>query len=218
MASSRFTFDNFLIVPLRVHLLSASNAPAWHTTLKESDITRILKKVNGIWSQAGIYFHVESVTREEANAQGQYELFQPQKNLQWLPRIRPEASCSERLLHVYYVKDLPVNGIHFMEGNFVKDTASLREVPGGIDEPLPRVTSHELGHALGLMHRQNETNLLASRTTGVSLNEEEIQRARDTAKGMTWVQSASAGPAGTEELRRFLKGIAEADLPHKRLQ
>src|SRR5436189_5812082 len=36
-----FTFDNWLLAPVRVHLLSASNAPAIHTTLSETDVTRI---------------------------------------------------------------------------------------------------------------------------------------------------------------------------------
>jgi predicted Zn-dependent protease len=54
----------------------------------------------------------------------------------------------------------------------------LREVPGGLDEPLPRVTSHEIGHALGLEHRQDTTNLMQSGTTGFSLNEAEIATAR----------------------------------------
>ena len=48
-----FTFDEYLLAPLRIHLLSATNVPAIQTTLTESDIARILKKINGIWSQAG---------------------------------------------------------------------------------------------------------------------------------------------------------------------
>jgi hypothetical protein len=64
----------------------------------------------------------------------------------------------------------------------VKDTAKLKEVPGGLDEPLPRVTSHEIGHALGLKHRQGTTNLMQSGTTSFSLNEAEIAIARKQAQ------------------------------------
>ena len=41
-----FTFDEYLVAPLRIHLLSATNAPAIQTTLTESDMARILKKIN----------------------------------------------------------------------------------------------------------------------------------------------------------------------------
>src|SRR6266566_3864200 len=61
-----FTFDEYLLAPLRIHLLSATNAPAIRTTLTESDIARILKKINAVWSQAGICFWLESLVREEA--------------------------------------------------------------------------------------------------------------------------------------------------------
>ena len=36
--AEKFTFDEWLLAPVRVHLLSASNAPAIHTTLTEADI------------------------------------------------------------------------------------------------------------------------------------------------------------------------------------
>jgi hypothetical protein len=84
---------------------------------------------------------------------------------------------------VYYIHKFSVNGVYL--GNriaFVQETAKLRPVPGGIDEPLPRVTAHELGHALGLPHRQDRTNLLASGNNGTTLNEAEVARARKRAE------------------------------------
>ncbi|HEU5115996.1 MAG TPA: matrixin family metalloprotease, partial [Isosphaeraceae bacterium] len=86
-------------------------------------------------------------------------------------------------LHVYYIHDFSVNGVYMGEDfAIVRETASLREVEGGIDEPIPRVTAHELGHALGLSHRQDRTNLLASGTTGTILNTAEVETARSRAQ------------------------------------
>ena len=73
---------------------------------------------------------------------------------------------------------------------FVKDTARLRAVPGGIDEPLPRVSSHELGHALSLPHQTNVLHLLASRTTGTNLDAAEIRQARAAAGKFPWIERA----------------------------
>ena len=165
VATNRFSPDEYLAVPLRVHLLSAKDSPAIQTTLTEKDIARILGKVNGVWAQAGVRFHLESLLREEALHQESYagDGGLPRSALLGLRPMDPKAAG---MFHVYYIKQMSVNGIYLGEAIFVKDTASLRRVEGGIDEPLPRVTSHELGHALGLPHRQDTTNLIASGTTG----------------------------------------------------
>jgi len=52
------------------------------------------------------------------------------------------------------------------------------------------VTSHELGHALSLPHRQDRTNLMASGTTGTLLNDSEIERTRTAARKFSWIESA----------------------------
>jgi len=92
----------------------------------------------------------------------------------------------------------------------------LRAVAGGIDEPLPRVTSHELGHAFGLPHRQDTTNLMASGTTGIGLNDEEIQRVRERAKKFGWIESAGALKQRVEQLVSAGK-LTEAELLRRRL-
>ncbi|MCB1209045.1 MAG: matrixin family metalloprotease [Verrucomicrobiales bacterium] len=168
-----------LTLPIRVHLMQSEANPAMHTTLVEADVRRIVEKVNRIWSQAGIQFEIESIQATQAIA------LQPSLRLKpEFDRVKamvPKESLSAAAIDIAYVKTVTPNGFYYGEPIVVKDTAKLREVEGGLDEPLPRVTSHEIGHALGLKHRQNETNLMQSGTTGFSLNDEEITIARQKA-------------------------------------
>ncbi len=70
---------------------------------------------------------------------------------------------------MYYIHQFDVNGIYYGQHDaIVKETARLRAVPNGIDEPIPRVTAHELGHGLSLPHRQDQVNLMASGTSGTA--------------------------------------------------
>lgn len=207
-STNGFGFADFLLAPLRVHLLTATNEPAVHTTLTSNDVTRILGKVNRVWAQAGITFYLESLRIEPAvNTEGFRDTVKT--NNDTLLRLRPESSKGTNVFHVYYLKQFGPNGICIRGINFVKDTASLRPVEGGLDEPLPRVTSHELGHALTLPHRQNVTNLLASGMSGAWLNEAEIKQAREAAKQKAWIQPAAEVLKRANELQRA-KPAAEA--------
>ncbi len=184
-----------IIVPVRVHLVQSAGGPAMHTTLVEADVRRIFSKVNLVWAQAGIRFEIESIVRTEAAALTEALAQQPE-----FARVKamiPRASLSATALNVCYVKEVTPNGFFAGEIIVVKDTARLRPVEGGLDEPLPRVTSHEIGHALSLAHRQDTTNLMASGTTGFSLNEAEIRAAREQAKTLR-----NAKPPGNPQKRR----------------
>lgn len=154
-----------LTVLVRVHLLQSEQDAALNTTLAAADVTRIFAKVNKVWAQAGICFAVESEGATRMAAGG----------------AMPRERLLQGGLNVSYVKDMEQNGFWSGKLAVVKDTAVLKKVEGGLDEPIPRVTAHELGHALGLPHRQDVTNLMASGTTGFSLNEGEIATARASA-------------------------------------
>jgi len=208
--------NDYLLVPLRVHLLSAKESPDISTTLTDKDIARILGKVNRVWAQAGLHFYLESLAQEEA---ANPELFLAHKGPAErfaLLSLRAEETKASNLFHVYFLKQMTVNGIFLGEAIFVKDTASLREVEGGMDEPLPRVTAHELGHAFGLAHRQDKTNLMASGTTGIRLNEEETRQVRERAKRFPWIEPATVLRQRADEWARTGKP-REAEALYQRL-
>lgn len=185
-----FTFDQHLLVPVRIHLLRAKETANADCKLTPKDIDRIWRKAQTIWHQAGIQLVLESVVEEEAENQADYKALGENPEHSELRRLRPLGTRGDKMFNVYYIHRFSVNGVYMDRASiFVQDTARLRAVEGGIDEPLPRVTSHELGHGLGLPHRQDRTNLMASGTTGTSLNAEEIMKARQTASIFEWVRT-----------------------------
>jgi len=199
-------FDQFLVIPLRVHILTATDLPAIDCHLTDADIHRILGKANRIWHVAGIHWGLESIVREPAARQEEFRERldgETPPDLGAYRMLLPNESRKLNGLHVYYLHKFSVNGV-WLGSDFalVQETAKLNPVKGGIDEPIPRVTSHELGHALGLPHRQDKTNLLASGTTGTLLNVEEVAKARDTAKSKRFAKSVT-------ELRQELEKTVE---------
>jgi hypothetical protein len=179
--------SDVLFLPLHVHILSAPNRPDIDCKLTDADLARILAKVNKVWRQAGVQF-VITLHHEPAADLEAFDLAKshaPPSALSVYRTLAPQATRDLPGLHVYYVHELPPNGVYLGRNIcFVKETAKLRAVEGGIDEPIPRVTSHELGHGLGLPHRQATTNLMASGTTGTLFNDEELMVARAKAKEM----------------------------------
>jgi hypothetical protein len=185
-------YAEYRIVPVRVHLLRDTVATAAGTTLTNDDIARIFKKANGIWHAAGVHLRVESVVSEKPVSLGENE-HKAEMPIEALLALRPVETRPVGMFHVYYIGAMAPNGIFMRrDGIFVKETARLQKVPGGIDEPLPRVSAHELGHGMGLPHRQNITNLMASGTTGTSLNDAEIEIVRRRLSRTNWVETPEA--------------------------
>jgi len=215
-AANTFAFEQFLLVPLRVHLFSTPDKPRLTTSLTAMDISRILGKVNKVWAQAGIQFYLESLVREPAANPSLYDKNRASDQFHWMIQLCPPETLGAQVYNIYFVKEMSVNGISLKDAVFVKDEAVLTSVPGGLNEPLPRVTAHELGHKLSLEHRQNGTNLMTPGTTGISLNEAEIKQARTATMTVPWIETADAifKRAGTlQESGR----VAEARLWYERL-
>ncbi len=187
-----FGFKDHLLVPVRVHLMGSVENPELRTSLGSKDVERIFQKVNRVWSQAGIQFYLEPLVNEAAVQPAADGKPAVPITLSTVPAYLPPATRATEAFNVYYIKSFEVNGVYHShpEAIIVKDTASLRPVEGGIDEPLPRVTSHELGHAFSLVHRQDNFNLMASGTTGTTLNEAEIKQARESAAKRSWILPA----------------------------
>ena len=189
--------ETFLILPLRMIRLRSESFAAANCALQDQDCERILTKVNRVWAVAGICFGLEAIDEAPANVEQFQRGFQrrePNANEAaddaWLHDrtsasfrdLIPAIPCEFAGFRVYYIQEFDVNGIYYGRREaMVKATARLKPVPGGIDEPLPRVTAHELGHGLGLAHRQDRLNLMASGTTGTSFIREEVEQARAVA-------------------------------------
>ncbi len=203
-ATRTFAYADFLVIPVRVHLLQCKDAEALDCRLKDEDVRRVFGKANRIWNKAGLALSLESIVSENAVCPDSFD----ESRLEEFKGTRPPAGAVAGMIHVYYVHRLPTNGV-FMgrDAIFVKDTAALRTVKGGVDEPLPRVTSHEIGHAMGLPHRQSTINLMASGTTGWSINDDEVETVRSWAAKQDWVLTpAAAFEKGYDQILAAIPG------------
>ncbi|WP_395731198.1 hypothetical protein [Prosthecobacter sp.] len=164
---------------VRVHLMQSNMNQRLQTTLTEMEARAIFEEVNDIWSQAGIRFELEAVDSLQALDLAPKKWFIKDRN--WVKSAIPTNQFSPTAIDVCFVKDMGPNGFFYGEPVVVCETPEFHKVSGGADNPVARVTAHELGHVLFLQHRQERTNLMASGKNGVSLNPQEIKDARKRA-------------------------------------
>lgn len=165
-----------LSLPVHVHLMRSSSQPRMHTTLTENAVRDIFTEVNAIWSHAGIHFDIVAIRPLQAIDLPSKKWFVRDRN--WVKTAIPAAQLNVTAIDVCFVRDMGPNGFFYGEPVVVCEKPEFTKVRGGSDNPVARVTAHELGHVLFLKHRQDHTNLMASGRNGVSLNHQEIRDAR----------------------------------------
>ncbi len=222
--------DSFLIIPLRAHLLSSPNLPLADCKLRDQDVTRVVGKLNTIWHPAGIYFGLESTVHEPAVQTERFRLMAKlnggMPSASDLQMLMPKETRVFDGVQAYFFHALPMNGAHLGDDIVVvQEGAQLNEVKGGIDEPMPRVLGFALGTALGLEpRREPQTSLLAPGTTGIELDEADVDRAQRVAKtvegAMTRAEAQqaldAAQKAGKTDRAKLLRGwLAEIDAPNR---
>lgn len=169
-----------LSLRVRVHLLRSASHPRLQTTLEEKHIHALFEKVNAIWSQAGIRFEIEGIQPLQALDMAPKKWFERDRN--WVKAAIPTQQFSPTAIDVCFVREMGPNGFFYGEPVVVCEKPEFTKVRGGADDPVARVTAHELGHVLHLQHRQDHTNLMASGRNGTTLNNQEIKDARERAR------------------------------------
>ncbi len=145
-----------------------------------TEVEQISERIQDIWRQAGIELDTVSITRIEASREALSDL------------TRGETA---RFLNGVYGGGISVPSPGFINGFYVRSLGTINGVaPFGsrvffvTDEPSvhdERVSSHEIGHLLGLHHTAGNTGrLMYSGTNGMELVDEEIGTSRYAAQGI----------------------------------
>ena len=99
LALESFFYEQFRLLPVRVHLLESEDQSALDCQLSEADMERILVKVNNVWAQASIHFYLESLVTETAANQYVHSGFTRSVPIQLYPLMRPEESLAPSMFH-----------------------------------------------------------------------------------------------------------------------
>lgn len=169
-----------LRVPVCVHLMKSTQAKEMETKLDSGAVIAILEKANEVWKSAGIRFDSQAIkpsTILELKEEGPV-----QSETGRIKAMIPKDDLSTTSLDLCFVREMTPNGFFYGEPVVVKETAKLKDVTGGREEHLGRVVAHELGHAMGLQHHEDSSNLMYPGIKGLKLTAAQIAIAREQAR------------------------------------
>jgi len=166
---------------MSLYVLDAADGDATLSSQRElTEVEGIAKRINDIWAQAGIELSVETVTRIDVPAAVLADL---------------AAGDTSSFFQAAGDGGFTVPGAATINGFYVRQIGGANGMaPFGsrifyvADEPTvhdERVSSHEIGHILGLHHDlEDNGRLMFSGTNGTDLTEDEITSARYAATGI----------------------------------
>jgi len=169
-----------ITLPVAVYIVDGeAPADAMSSARTAEQLAEVYQAVNRIWAQAKIMIEVQSIQHIQLPTavlqrilQGDFAPF--------FTGIDYEFSIpGTTLINAFYAREIGgANGIVPFRSRFF----FVNDAPSVHDE---RVTSHEIGHILGLHHVLDDPGrLMFSGTNGMELTDEEIVVARYVAQGM----------------------------------
>ena len=178
--------EQFVIVPLRVHVLTSSDIDQANCKMTEAEAARVVGNINAIWHKAGIHFGVESILREPVVQRERFLIVAGLGGGQVEPNdlriLLPRASRASDGVHVYFFHDLPFNSTFLGDDVvFSNEQARVNPIDGGSKDPVARVTAHALGNLMTLPNVNDPRNLMGGGTSGIALAGSQAQTARKLA-------------------------------------